>query len=132
MEQELEILEIESKGNVYKNLNLKTKVDRATGGVIPGLTVGNYIIVEKVFPEGYENVRKYKNADGTEKEVRSFSCKVIYKGEEASFWLNEQEHNKFASIGGSGDDIKIIMTQADYKFKGETKKKLVADFDLVE
>lgn len=127
MEQELDIIEIESKGTVYKNLNLKTKKDNKTGGFISGLTVGNYVIVEKLFAEGYKNTKTYNG-----KEVNSFSCKVIYKGEEVSFWLNEAEHDAFAETGGVGDDIKVTLNSAEYRFKGETKTKFVLAFEDVE
>lgn len=126
MEQELEILTTTSKkGAEYKNLNLKTKVNRSTGGVVAGLEVGNHIVVEKVFPEGYENIQKYKQADGSMKEVKSYSCKVVYKGEEVSFWLTEQEHNEYALIGDAGDDVMLELTQTTYKFGGEERPKFV-------
>jgi len=98
-EQKLEIVE----NGVFKNLHLKPKLNKG----IKGLDDGNFVIVEKIFAEGYEKVMK----EGTPDEYRFYNCKVNYLGEECSFLLYENEHGKFAEQGGIGDKVKITLTK---------------------
>jgi hypothetical protein len=97
MEQTLDIVE----NGQYKNLNLKPKPLKGIKGIEPE----NYVIVEKVFAEGYE-------LDG--KFGKSYSCKVQYKGEEVTFWLNEKEHDVYKEICGVGDPVKIFLRRESY------------------
>ena len=97
MEQDLNIV----TNGQYKNINLKPRPMKG----IKGLESDNYIIVEKVFPEGYENQGKFGP---------SYSCKVLYKGEEVAFWLNEKEHNVYKDLGGQGDKVKITLKKEPY------------------
>ena len=92
----------------YKNLILKTRYKKNNGNLVivngqkqvetQGLEDGEFIVVQKVFVEGYENNGKF----GV-----SFSCKVKYKDEECSFWLNEKEHDAYKVTGGIDDKVKI-------------------------
>lgn len=115
MEQELEIKKMSIKdkqGNDINNLTLKTRVVKATGEVLQGLKVGNHIIVEKIFAEGYKNDRG----------IYSFySCKAKYKGVEVSFLLNEKEHESYKEAGGIGDKVKISLESYEYTYKNEKK-----------
>lgn len=101
-EQTLEIHTVTGKnGNEYKNIVLKpTKKQRQAG--VEGLKPEHYIIVEKVFPEGFENITVF---DG--KENKSYSCKVKYGDDEVSFWLNERQHEAYKVLGGEGSQVKI-------------------------
>jgi len=125
MEQDLKIIEVGKKdknGNDIKNINLKTRVNKATGEVTQGLTVGNHIIVTKIFAEGYEN----KGAS-----YSSFSCKARYKGEEVSFWLSQKEHDQYKEVGGIDDDIKVTLVSYEYTFNNVKKTATKLVFDLV-
>jgi len=126
-EQELNIYETTSKGKQYKNIVLKTKVDKRTGEVKQGLTSGNYIVIEKVFPKGYEN--KVGSGEGA---YSWFSCKAVYKGEEVSFPLYTKDHNNYEAVGGMGDKVKISAVSEEYEYKGEKNTRLALSFDLVE
>ena len=97
MEQELEI----AMNGEYKNLNLKPKPLKG----IKGIEVGNHIVVEKSFAEGYEFNGKFGP---------SYSCKVNYKGEEVTFWLNKKEHDVYKDLGGVGDKVKISLNRESY------------------
>jgi len=97
MEQEINIVE----NGQYKNINLKPKPMKG----ITGIDNGNYIIVEKVFAEGFENEGKFG---------KSYSCKVRYKDEECSFWLNEKEHAIYGPLGGVGDLIRISLNKESF------------------
>ena len=85
----------------YKNIVLKPKPLKGIKGIEPD----TYIVVEKVFAEGYENDGKFG---------KSYSCKVSYKGDEVTFWLNEKEHTIYKDIGGVGDNVKIYLTRESY------------------
>lgn len=81
----------------YKNLDLR-QMDPDT-----------FIVVEKVFAEGYKKESiKFKNKDGSPSVY--FNCKVRYGDDETTFFLNENAHKKYASIGGIGDKVKIECT----------------------
>jgi len=98
-------LEIKENGQ-YKNIELKSKLHKG----IVGLDDGNYVIVEKVFTEGYEFIsERLKDANGD--PLKSYSCRVLYGEEntEVSFWLNAREHKIYAELGGIGDKVKIIL-----------------------
>ena len=64
VEQDLPITE---NGN-YKNLHFKARLKDG----IKGLEVNNFVVVEKLFAEGYENKRKGKG----NQEYSFFNCKV--------------------------------------------------------
>lgn len=98
-EQKLEIVE----NGEFKNIHLKPKLNKG----IKGIEDGNYVIVEKVFAEGYEKVMK----EGTPDEYKFYNCKVKYQEEEASFLLYENEHKFFAEQGGIGDKVKITLNK---------------------
>lgn len=98
-EQKLEIqTNIGKDGKEYYNLNLKPKPLKN----IKGLDDGNFIIVEKVFIEGYEIESKYG---------KIYSCKVKYDNKEPTFILNEKEHAVYKNIGGIGDGVKITLNK---------------------
>lgn len=122
MEQELKVIE----NGQYKNLILKPSKKQREQGV-EGLKPGNYIFVEKTFPEGLEIPSKqFTKPDGSPQ--LSYACKALYKGEEVSFFLKEQEHEAYKVLGGEGDKLKIT---ADLR---ETKKGtyyVTFKFDLV-
>jgi len=92
---EEQTLEIVQNGE-YKNINLKPKLNKG----IAGLNDGNFIVVEKVFAEGYEVESKFG---------KSYSCRAKYKGDEVSFWLNAKEHDVYKDLGGIGDSVKITL-----------------------
>ena len=121
MEQKLEITKTSKGDKEYNNLNLKTKVDKATGSVVQGLNVGNHIIVEKgEFAEGKE-VGQYG----------SFLCNVKYEGVDVAFFLKDKEHPNFAACGGCGDKVKITMTSKQYTYNGKEGTSLVPVFEPV-
>ena len=110
-------------GQTYKNIYLKTKVDKATGEVFQGLKAGHHIVVQKVFEKGYE----FKGED-----YSSFSCLVKYGDHEVTFWLYDKDHEKYAAIGGVDDFVKIEAEAYTYKTKGVEKKGLALNFSAVE
>lgn len=108
-------LEIRPNGE-YKNIELKTKYERNGKMLklgpdkkpvvkIAGIPDGDFIIVEKVMADGKEIAGKF----GT-----SYTCKVKYQDEEVSFFLNEKEHQKYATLGGEGDKLKITLKFEEY------------------
>lgn len=117
-ETSLDITSRESNGREYKNINLKTRLNG--GELVKGLEPNTYIIVQKQFVEG-RPITQYP----------LFSCKVIYKGEEVSFVLNEKEHEQYKKIGEVGDNVKISMHQETYTWEGKEKKKAVLTFEKV-
>lgn len=123
-EQNLEISTTVKNGKEYKNLYLKPNVAKRTFG----LDDGKYIIVEKVYPEGFKQVSsQYKDKDGNPSV--SYSVKANYKGQEVSFFINEEQHEKFKNCGGVGDKVKIT---ASHK-KGQSGKVFVnLAFEKVE
>lgn len=98
-QQTLKVTTTNSKGKDYNNINLKE------------LEVGNYILVEKIFPEGREVVSsKYKDSAGN--PTVSYACKVKYNGQDVGFWLkNKREYSQFCSEGGIGDTLLVTMTE---------------------
>jgi len=126
MEQDLDIINTGKKdkaGNEIKNINLKTRLNKATGDVTQGLTVGNFITAEKVFPTGYKNDRG---------SYCIYSCKIKYKDEEVSFTLNEKEHNEYKVTGGMGDKVKITLESYEYTYENAKKTATRLVFELVE
>lgn len=107
-------LEIRTNGQ-YKNITIKTRYDwdgqnkcfkfDTDGNKIikeQGIKPGHQVIIEKVFAEGYEVKTKYGSV---------YSCKVLYKDEEVTFWLtNDFLHNNYKNCGGIGDKIKVSCT----------------------
>jgi len=110
-------------GQKLYGLTLKTKVDKKTGGVLTGLSVGESLIFEKVFAEGFEN---------NNFEQPSYGCRVIYDDKLCGFYLNQKQHDRFKDCGGAGDNVKVTVYEREYKFKGETKTTLDFQFELVE
>lgn len=105
-------LEIKTNGQ-YNNIDLK------------GLEDGQYIIVEKVFAEGYKfESKKYTKKDGT--PTLSFSCKVKYDGKDVTFWLNEIPHNTYKVTGGIGDKVKITAKE-EKRINPKTKVKTLVN-----
>lgn len=118
-EDNLEIMETQKDGRVFKNLNLKTRVK--AGAVIQGIQPGNHIVVKKTtFPEG----RKLPN-------FPLYSCTCEYKGEQVSIVLNEQEHEHWKQFD-IDDNIKISLEQEPYEFQGKKGMKAVLTFEKVE
>lgn len=101
MEQDVPVIE----NNGYKNLILKpTKAQKQKG--VEGLKPGNYLFVEKTFPEGLEIPSKqFMKPDGSPQ--LSYACKAKYKDEEVSFFLKEREHEAYKVLGEVGSTIKI-------------------------
>lgn len=126
MEQDLQVFrtgKTNKAGEEILNLNLKTRVNKSTGEVNAGLTVDNYVVVEKVFAEGYENKKP---------SYSFFACKVKYKDEEMSFLLNEKEHEDYKSCGGIGDKVKVTLVSYEYTYQNDKKTATKLVFDLVE
>lgn len=122
IEQKEATIPIETQGN-FKNISLKQKWEEGTQ-VRPGLGDGEYIIVEKdTYNEGREVVTQYG---------KSFSCGVKYNDESVSFWLTPEEHEKYVSVAGIGDKVKILNLKETFTFKGAEKKKNVLHFSKVE
>lgn len=119
-EQELKIYEV----NGYKNVYLKTKVDKKTGEVRQGLTLGNHIIVEK---------GEYGEAFALEKpEYTSYKIGFLYNGEDVAYWTYRQdEAEEWNNCGGSGDKVKITAVSIPYKFKGKEETRVGLSFELV-
>ena len=120
MEQDLEII----KNGEYKNINLKTRVDKSTGQVQQGLTKDNYIIVEKV-----DFDKSLKVDKGS---YNLYRCTALYKDEVVSFFLNrDDEGEAWDETGGLNEKVKITATSIPYKYKGEEKTRLGLVFELV-
>lgn len=100
------------------NISLKTKVQK-DGSVMQGLMDGKHIIIEKIFPKGYEN----KYAD-----YSSFAVNVKYEGKICSFFLYEKDHTAFEQAGGSGDLVKVAANSYEYD-KRDKKGEIVKDAD---
>jgi len=114
-------LPIEVKGN-FKNISLKQKWDE--GALVKdGLADGDYIIVEK---DKYVEGRPVTTNFGT-----SYSCGVLYQGEDVSFFLTEDEHAKYKELGGLGDKVKILNLKETFVYQGKEKKKNVLHFSKV-
>ena len=106
----------------YKNIHLKTRIDKKTGDVMQGLKVDESIEVQKNFKEGREI------SMGT---YSFFSCGAKYLDEDVSFTLSEKEHEAYKGVGDEGDIVKITIKQESYTFKGEKKLKLTPVFELI-
>lgn len=120
-EQDLEI----TKNGEYNNLSLKNRVTQS-GEIVKGIDPGNFIIVEKLYPEGRQ-VKTYQNGNSI------YSCSVKYKGEQCSFILNEREHEAYTNIGGQNDKIKIAVESVEFTAPDGTKtKRGVLRFSKVE
>ena len=117
-ETSLDVVSRNSKGKEYKNINLKNRID--AGELIKGLEPYTFVVVQKKFVEG-RPITTYP----------LYSCQVVYKGEEVSFVLNEQEHAQYKQIGGIGDNIKISMHPETYIHDNKEKKKAVLEFEKV-
>lgn len=126
----LEIREVQGKeGRVFKNINLKPRTDRKTGAPIPGLIVGQHIIVEKLFPDGHVGFK------GQGYTIMNYTVK--YLGEDVSFSLidgssDTSEAKQFEATGGVGDKVKIEMTNHTYTYEGKEKSTLRLKFSKVE
>ena len=124
-EQELQIYTTTGKDNKeYKNIVLKTKVDKATGEVRQGLKTDHFITVEKAFADGR------KVAGGADWTM--FGCGAKYKGEEVSFVLYDRDHDAWKECGGVGDVIRISAYTHKYKYQDVEKSTLKLKFELVE
>lgn len=120
-EQKLEVTTNESNGKTYYNLNLKENVKKGTKGIDDG----NFIIVKKRFAEGMERNSQYG---------KSYSCAVEYDGKQASFWLNEREHDVYKNVGGQDDLVRITLNEEKYinKKTGAKGLRAVLSFELVD
>ena len=109
-EAKLEIYENTSNGKTYKNIALKSKLDKNTKAVVmQGLEDGEFIIIEKGnFAEG-RSVMSGVGQNG--KPWNMFSCAVKYNGDDVSFILYDRDHEAYADCGGVGDKLKISLTE---------------------
>lgn len=90
-EQKIDIKKNMGKnGKEYSNLDLKTIED------------GNYIIVEKMFPEGLKVEGKFGPV---------YSIGVKYNDELCSFWLNPKQNTAYKECGEVGDKIKVTARE---------------------
>ncbi len=124
-EQKLEIIE----NGQYKNLKLKSNTVKG----IKGIDTDKYVMIEKVYAEGLKIESKiYKKFDGS--PAISYSCAVLYEGEECSFFLNEKEHETYSITGGEGDKVKITLTKDIVPNKKTGAEMVVQNlhFELVE
>lgn len=115
-------------GDRIFNLNLKSRLDKATGEYIVGLKAGEFIVVEKVFKGGYETKRK---------DYSFYSVTVKYDDKTCSFLLYEKDMTKLEEVGGIGDKVKISANSYSYMKKNkngsETETKALGlNFELVE
>jgi len=120
------------KNGEYNNIPLKTKYKRNGAQLVldennekvvlqQGIGIGNYIILEKKFPEGKPVVGKF----GT-----SYACTAVYKDQDVSFFLTEIEHGKFAAAGGADDKVKVSVTKGINKMSGAEYEQV--NFEKIE
>lgn len=99
-------LPIETSGK-YKNIQLKPR--KGVGGLAPG----NSVVLEKLFETGTPVPSKiYANKDGSPQI--SYAVKAIYKDEEVSFWLNEREHDLWATMGDKGTRVQVTLVEESF------------------
>jgi hypothetical protein len=113
-------INITKKGE-YSNINLSD--------ITPE---NNFIIVEKVFPDGRQVKSNFTYPDG--KAMFNYSCKVKYNGTECTFFLKEKEHAIYKELGGAGDRVKIYRNEVT-KVNPKTKVKMIVGelkFEKVE
>lgn len=118
-EQELQVATTEKNGKEYNNIFLKPF--RGNTGLEPG----NFVIVEKIFVEGFRIGAQYGDI---------FSCKAKYKDNEVSFILNPRDHDIYKEIGGIGDNVKITLEE-ETRLNQKTKVKMIVSvlrFELAE
>lgn len=96
MEQKLKI---ETNGK-YKNISLKANPMKNREGIDDG----NYIVVEKLYPNGKEI---------SQATYTIYSCGVRYLGEEVSFILNEREYELFQQYE-VGDNVRITLKKETF------------------
>jgi hypothetical protein len=100
-------LEIQQNGD-YKNVSLTTKYKRNGLKLTldgegnkqvkqQGLDDQEYVVLTKVFAEGMKKETKYGE---------TYLCRCKYNDEDVSFFLKPIEHERFAAVGGEGDQIK--------------------------
>lgn len=127
VEQTLKIYESEKinakTGEPYKNIYLKTKLNKMTNTVYEGLTPGNHIIVQKIFAED-------KEFPGN--GYSSFACNVRYADHEVGFWLYDKDHEKWAACGGADDFVKIEAETYTFTREGKQQQAIGLKFSLVE
>jgi hypothetical protein len=107
----VQIKESVSGDKVYKKIDVRD------------LKSGESIIVSKKFATGRPNV--LKNAQGS---YTLYSCLVVYEGQEVYISLYEKDHNKYASVGGVDDKVKITR----FVTLDDNEKKVVSlEFEAV-
>lgn len=97
------------KSGKYTNLNMKeTFKDN-----------GDFIIIQKTsFAEGYKNTSQSKFDDST---YDWYNCPVIIDGQEASFILYEQDHERFAAFEPEAT-LRMQLVKEMYVDKGGRDK----------
>lgn len=112
MTEEMKLSPVETKyktkdGETIYNISLKTKVMK-DGTTMQGLISGKHIILEKIFPKGFENKKS---------DYSTFSINVRYDGKVCSFMLYDKDHAAFEQAGGSGDLVKVAAQSYEYDKK---------------
>lgn len=125
----LEIRESKGKdGQVYKNINLMTRIDKNSGVVVNGIPVGKYIDVMKKFSEGLQGV----SGNGWS----LYNIRVEYEGNEVTLSLmdntrEDSDYKKWQNTGGVDDTIRITVGKREYEYKGAKKTQLTLAFTKV-
>ena len=107
---------LDKEGNEIYNLNLKTKVNK-DGSITQGLTVGDSVVVEKVYEA---------------KSTYGYAIKVKFKDKLCSFFVKDDEYDKYSQVGGVGDKVRVTAIAVPYTYKGEAKTKISFTFAKVE
>ena len=107
--------------NEEQKLNVKRQ-DGYSNIYLKDIEPDNYIIVEKVFPEGLEKEGKYG---------KYYIVKAKYNDEEVSFFLSSREHDTWKNLGGEGDLIKVTAFEETIKVKSNKMIVTRRKFDLV-
>ena len=127
-EFDLEIFQV----GEYKNISPKKANLEAGTNPIP---MNQYIVIEKVFENGLEKTKSFKQQNGEMKESKFYIMKVKYKNEDVGFIINENEHKSFASAGKAGDKIKMTHVRKSWDKKqsdGTTKTQYYTELEFSE
>lgn len=107
---ELQIEEFKTtKGDTRYNLNLKKKE-----GKVGGLEVDQSVVIEKTFQEGIEKQGNYTKP--------YYIVQAKYAGKDVGFFLNQEEHNIFKSVGGVGSKVRITLKLVKIEYTLKDKK----------
>lgn len=109
-EKQLKTEEFKGKdGKIYYSLTLKPKDGKDS------LQPGQFVVVEKTFPEGLEKDGKFG---------KFYICRVNYDGKDCSLLLNTKEHDVFKIAGGAGAKVKISLSEEPF-VNPKTKIKML-------